>query len=185
MPARRASSAWASPAARRASWIIVASSRSMAQSSRPVGARFNALTSRVRVRMSVMANGGRGVEPYYERGMLEIRSTLHLAMRLVVRLNQLLQRSGAASPGTGLWRAALPAFVALDVAEWHALRRTDRFGLSWRLPLDAFDAAFWAASPKPASGHYDWALLIAIPLGIEAGVRLGWTGLVVPPSLLA
>ena len=131
-----------------------------------------------------MANGGRRVEPYYERGMLEVRSSLHLATRLAVRLNQLLQHSGAASAGTGLWRAALPLFVVLDVVEWHVLRRSDRFGLPWRLPVDALDAAFWAASPHPASGHYDWALLIAIPLGIEAGVRLGWKGLVVPTSLL-
>ena len=130
-----------------------------------------------------MASGGGRVEPYYERGMLEIRTTLHLAMRLVIRLNQMIQQSGAGSVGTGLWRVALPAFVVLDVVMWLQLRRSDRFGLSWRLPLDAFDTAFWAASPQPESGQYDFALLIAIPLGLEAGVRLGWKGLVVPAAL--
>ena len=131
-----------------------------------------------------MAGGGRRVETYYARGMLEIRTSLHLAVRVAVRVNQLLQHSGAASEGTGLWRAALPAFLVLDVVVWLVLRRNDRFGLSWRLPLDAADAAFWTASPLPENGSYDWAVLIAVPLAIETGVRVGWSGLVVPAGLL-
>ncbi|MDQ4068288.1 MAG: hypothetical protein M3203_02225 [Actinomycetota bacterium] len=130
-----------------------------------------------------MRDGGRRVEAYYVRGIVEVRTTVHLTMRLVMRLNQLLMQSGAASAGSGLWRAALPAFVVLDLVTWLVLRRSERFGLAWRLPLDALDAAFWTASPEPESGQYDYALLIAFPLALEAGVRLGWRGLVVPVAL--
>jgi len=132
--------------------------------------------------MAPMAGSGRWAEAYYVRGSIEIRSTLHLSLRLGVRLNQLLQHTGGASAGTGLWRAALPLFVVLDIVSWRRLRRSDNFGLAWRLPLDAADVAFWTASPLPIGGH-DWAVLIAIPIGIEAGVRLGWRGVAVPVAI--
>ena len=132
-----------------------------------------------------MRDGGRRLDSYYAHGMLEIRTTLHLAFRLTIRVNQILETTGAASEGSGLWRVALPAFVALDVAIWFALRRSDRFGLAWRLPLDAFDAAFWTMSPFPPGGQADLAVLIAVPLAVEAGVRMGWRGLVVPGAILA
>ena len=109
--------------------------------------------------------GGR-IESYYARGMLEIRPTLHLALRLTVRFNQAVEPTGAALGGAGPWRLALPFFVALDVVTWLILRRSDRFGLSWRLPLDALDAAFWTLSPLPRSGAADLALLVAIPLAV-------------------
>lgn len=131
-----------------------------------------------------MRTGGVVEEAYYGRGMLEIRSTLHLAVRIGVRVNQAVQQTAATPHQVALWHAALPFFVVLDIVVWLQLRRTDRFGLAWRLPLDALDAAFWVTSPLPASGHYDWAALIAIPLGIEGGVRLGWRGLVIPGTLL-
>lgn len=131
-----------------------------------------------------MATGGRWVEAYYVRGMLEIRPTLHLALRLAVRCNQVLVQSGSASEEAGLWRAALPVFVVLDVVIWLRLRRTEDFGLSWRLPLDAFDVALWAASPLPASGHYELAILVATPLSLEAGVRMGWRGLLVAAAVV-
>lgn len=118
--------------------------------------------------------------------MLEIRTTLHLSFRLAVRANQALTRyGGAGSEGAGLWRAALPAFVVLDLVVWEVLRRDERFGLRWRLPLDALDAAFWAMSPKPLTGNYDSAVVIATPLAVEAGVRLGWRGLVVAAAVFA
>ena len=126
----------------------------------------------------------RGAEAYYARGMLEIRSTLHLSLRIAVRCNQVLQRSGAAAEGTGLWRAALPAFVVLDLVVWRILRRSERFGLAWRLPLDSLDAAFWTLSPHPSSGRYELAVLIAVPLAVEAGVRVGWRALVVPAGVV-
>jgi hypothetical protein len=131
-----------------------------------------------------MATGGWRVESYYARGMLEIRSTLHLAVRLTMRSVMVLDHSGAASEGTGAWRAALPLFMVLDVVVWLVLRRSDRFGLSWRLPLDAVDATFWAMSPEPASGSADFALFLVIPLAVEAGVRMGLRGMVVPAAVL-
>ncbi|HWI03834.1 MAG TPA: hypothetical protein VNT52_08425, partial [Acidimicrobiales bacterium] len=100
--------------------------------------------------------------------MLEIRPTLHLAYRLTVRANQVLEHTGAASEGTGAWRVALPLFVALDITIWLILRRRDDFGLRWRLPVDALDAAFWTLSPLPASGQADLAVLVAVPLAVEA-----------------
>lgn len=133
-----------------------------------------------------MRRGERRLDTYYARGMLEIRTSLHLSIRLAVRANQaLLRYGGAASEGAGLWRAALPAFVVLDLVVWQRLRHSDDSGLRWRLPLDALDAAFWTMSVRPTSGHYDWAVLIAAPLGVEAGVRLGWRGLVVPVAVFA
>ena len=131
-----------------------------------------------------MATGGRGLETYYARAMLEIRTTLHLSQRLGVRVSQLLMVAGAAAPGAGWRRLAVPAFMVLDVAIWAVLRRSDRFGLAWRLPLDALDAAFWTLSPAPGSGDYGWAVMIAVPLAVESGVRLGWRALVVPSTLL-
>lgn len=133
-----------------------------------------------------MATGGGRIDSYYARGMLEIRTTLHIVLRLVIRLNQVLEHYGAASEGAGLlWRLALPAFVVLDVVVWRILRRSDRFGVAWRLPLDAADAAFWTTSAVPASGSSDLALFVAMPLAIEAGVRWGWTAMLVPGALLA
>jgi hypothetical protein len=116
--------------------------------------------------------------------MLEVRSTVHLAVRLAVRVNIALQQSARSPEQPWLWLAAVPFFVALDIAVWLRLGRDDDFGLTWRLPLDTLDAAFWVASPLPASGHYDWAILIAIPLGIEAGVRLGRRAFIVPAAIL-
>ncbi len=130
-----------------------------------------------------MATGGRRIESYYARGMLEIRSTLHLAVRLTMRSIMVIDQSGAASEGAGIWRVALPLFIVLDVLVWLHLRRTDRFGLSWRLPMDATDAAFWTLSPLPASGSSDIALLLVIPLAVEAGVRMGMRGMVVPAAV--
>ena len=131
-----------------------------------------------------MATGGWRIESYYARGMLEIRSTLHLAVRLTMRSIMVIDHAGAASEGTGLWRVALPFFIVLDVVVWLVLRRSDRFGLSWRLPLDASDATFWAMSPEPAMGSADTALFLVIPLAVEAGVRMGLRGMVVPAAVL-
>jgi hypothetical protein len=130
-----------------------------------------------------MATGGWRTESYYARGMLEIRSTLHLAVRLTMRSISVIDQSGAASEGAGIWRVAVLLFVVLDVLVWRHLRRTDRFGLSWRLPMDATDAAFWTLSPLPASGSSDLALLLVIPLAVEAGVRMGWRGMIVPATV--
>jgi len=130
-----------------------------------------------------VADGGERTDSYYARAMLEIRPTLHLSMRVAIRVEQWLQHSGAASKGAGAWHAALPAFVALDLVVYVLLRRSDRFGLVWRLPMDTADAVFWAMSPLPPSGTVDWSTIIVVPLAVEAGVRLGWRGLAVPVTV--
>ncbi len=126
------------------------------------------------------AGGGRAGATYFGGAILESRDTLHLSYRLVIRFAQWTSISGAAAPGAGLWRAALPAFVVLDVVTWMFLRRNPGFGLAWRLPLDAADMAFWSLSPLPFTHIYDVAVLIATPLAVESGFRMGARGLVVP-----
>jgi hypothetical protein len=127
------------------------------------------------------AGGGRAESTYFGRAILESRDTLHLSYRLVVRFYQWTAVSGAAAPGTGLWRTVLPAFVVLDVVTWLVLRRDRSFGLAWRLPMDAADMAFWSLSPSPSMHTYDVAVLIATPLTVEAGFRIGARGLVIVP----
>ncbi|MEA2901394.1 MAG: hypothetical protein QOH36_1281 [Actinomycetota bacterium] len=121
---------------------------------------------------------------YFARAIADSRSTLYLSYRLMIRFVQWTAVSGAAAPGAGLWRAALPLFVLADIAVWRVLRRNQRFGLGWRLLLDAADIAFWSLSPLPISRSYDNAVLVAIPLSIEAGFKIGALGLVVPVALL-
>ena len=131
--------------------------------------------------MSPVTGGShRRLDTYFARGILEARATLFLTVRIAMRFNQFVQPTGAAGEGAHLYRAALPAFVLLDLLVWRALRRSDSFGLAWRLPLDCADMALWATSPLPASGRYDWAILTVLPLAIEAGFRWGWRGLAVP-----
>jgi hypothetical protein len=132
-----------------------------------------------------MGTGGWRIESYYARGMLEIRSSLHLAARLTMRSIMVIDTAGAASEGAGLWRVALPFFMVLDIIVWRVLRRSDRFGLAWRLPLDTADAAFWTMSPKPYSGTVEVALFVVIPLAVEAGVRMGLRGMAVPATVAA
>jgi hypothetical protein len=141
-----------------------------------------------------MGGGGgegwdRSQATYFANGIVQARTVLHLSYRLSIRFGQFFAVSGAAAPGTGLWRAALPAFVAYDVAGWLVLRRDNRFWFRWRLALDTVDAVFWCLSPWPAAGSYDGAVFVAAPLGVEAGFRRGWKGLLVPavvgPAVLA
>ena len=109
---------------------------------------------------------------------------MHLGYRLWVRLLQLFPLYGAAGPGSsGWWRTALVGFAALDIAVWAVLRRSARFGLWWRLPLDALDIALWSLAPNPPT--YDTAALVAFPLGMEAGVRRGLAAAALAPAALA
>jgi hypothetical protein len=130
------------------------------------------------------AGGGRAASTYFARAIVDSRSTIHITYRLVVRLVQWTAVSGAAGPGAGLWRAALPAFVVIDLVTWQVLRRDERFGLGWRLALDCADIAFWSLSPVPASRTYDNAMLIGIPLSIESGFRMGTRAVVVPAVVM-
>ncbi len=126
--------------------------------------------------MAVGTAGDRAESTYFARAIVDSRATLHLSYRLAVRFVQWTAVSGAASPGTGLWRAALPAFVVLDLVTWHLLRRNQRFGLGWRLVLDCADMAFWSLSPLPPSQYYDNAVLIGIPLSARGRVPDGHPG---------
>lgn len=122
----------------------------------------------------------RQLDMYFARGLQESRATLHLAVRLAMRANQVLTISGSAAEAAGVWRAALPAFVVLDVFIWRALRRSHSFGVGWRLPIDVLDAAFWALSPAPPSGHLGFNSFVLLPLAVEAGCRWRLGGMVVP-----
>lgn len=131
------------------------------------------------------ADVGRAERTYFGLAILEGRGTLHLSYRLAVRFVQWTSVSGAAAPGSGIWRTVLPAFVVLDIVTWWALGRSRRFGLGWRAALDAADIAFWSLSPLPPSQVYDTAVLIGVPLSVEAGFRIGVRGWVVPAVGLA
>jgi hypothetical protein len=131
------------------------------------------------------AGGGRAESTYFARAIVDSRSTLHLSYRLAVRYVQWTAIAGAAGPGSGVWRAALPLFVVLDLVTWQILRHNTRFGLRWRLALDCADVAFWSLSPLPPSRTYDNAVLIGIPLSIEAGFRMGTPAVVVPLAVAA
>lgn len=128
--------------------------------------------------------GGRGAgrveSTYFAAAILEGRATLHLVYRLVIRASMYIAVAGAAAPGSGPWRTALPAFVVVDLVTWRILIRDNRFGLWWRMPLDCIDIAFWSLSPLPTSGGYDISMLVGIPLSIESGFRLGAVAALVP-----
>jgi len=135
--------------------------------------------------MAVGRAGDRAESTYFARAIVDSRATLHLSYRLAVRFVQWMSISGAASPGTGWWRAALPVFVVLDLVTWHLLRRNQRFGLGWRLALDCADIGFWSLSPLPPSQLYDNSVLIGIPLSLEAGFRMGIRAMVFPVAVAA
>lgn len=122
----------------------------------------------------------RADDAYFARAILEARSTLHVSYRLAVRTVQLVSVAGAASVGTGMWRGSLPAFALADVLTWLILRRSRRFFLGWRVLVDAVDISFWSLSPRPVSHFYDTAVVIGVPLAVEAGFRMGGFALVVP-----
>jgi len=76
-------------------------------------------------------------------------------------------------------------FVLGDLGLWVFLRHSDRFGFKTRLLLDTIDITVWSLAPYPAVGSYILAVLVGFPLALEAGLRLGLSGLVVPVVALA
>ncbi len=128
--------------------------------------------------------GGSSHASYYAvDAFLVARARFHLAYRLVVRLLQFAAADGGAR--TGAWQLTLMAFLVLDVCLWMALRNPSRFLLKTRLTLDSVDVAIWSLAPYPGDTPYYLAVLVGFPLALEAGLRRGLFGLVVPAVTMA
>ena len=107
------------------------------------------------------------------------RERFHLAYRAAGRLHQVLI---ARSRGPAAGRlGAVGAWTVVDLATAALLNRSPRFGLGPRLFLDVIDTAYWSRHDD----NVELATMPAIPLSIEAGVRLGALGLAAPAANLA
>jgi hypothetical protein len=106
--------------------------------------------------------------------LLAKRDRFHLAYRLASRSYQLLVARSSQTPQRRMSAAAICAIG--DIVGAVALRRTDRFALAPRLAVDAVDGALWAQG----STGLELATMTGVPLAIEAGLRLGVLGLIVP-----
>jgi hypothetical protein len=102
------------------------------------------------------------------------RLRFHLSYRLAARVFQLLV--ARTSPTPHRHRMAATACAVGDVAGALALHRSSRFGLTPRLALDAVDTAAWS---QGGTG-LELAAMTGVPLAIEAGLRIGAAGLIVP-----
>lgn len=120
---------------------------------------------------------------YGTEALFAVRARFFLTYRLAIRLLQFAAADGGAR--TGPWQAALLGFVALDLVQWWFLRNPDRFRLKSRLALDSLDVAVWSFAPYPHGAPYNYAILISIPLALEAGLRSGAAGVVVPAVVIA
>ncbi len=109
-----------------------------------------------------------------------LRDRYFIWWRLAVRFVEAasLVALGRDLHGLGIAAAALCALYDAGLAAW--LRRTGRTGLGWRLALDSVDVTAWSLA---IGGSSDIASLIASPLALEAGLRYGWRGLVVPATV--
>ena len=97
-----------------------------------------------------------------------------MALRLAFRSAQ------AASAWTsGRWKAVIAASVLDDVATAAVLRRSTRALTAPRLVVDGIETAIWSQHP---SANVEVAVQSNLPLAIEAGLRYGAAGLVVPLS---
>lgn len=126
------------------------------------------------------AFSGRETDTYFGRAIVDARPTFNLTYRLGIRLAQFVAFAGAAGPGAGIWRPALPAFCLLDIVIWLLLKRSEKFALPLRLAVDTFDMVFWSLSPVPVRGDFGIAVQIGTPLTVEAGFRIGPWAFVVP-----
>jgi hypothetical protein len=106
-----------------------------------------------------------------------------LAYRLTVRLFQIATLDGGARTTT--WKLLLVGFVVLDVALYRVMGRPNRIGFKTRVALDSADIALWSLAPYPAGVPYVVAVLVGIPLALEAGFRSRLGGVVVPVFALA
>lgn len=112
-------------------------------------------------------------------GVLECRAPLHLGYRWATRAYEAVLGYRA---GSTRQMAAAAACALGDGLVGLALVRSRRVGLPARLAADAVDAAAWSLAVR---GSYDAAVLVGVPLAMEAGMRLGVAGLVAPAASAA
>jgi hypothetical protein len=129
-----------------------------------------------------MASSGSGVPAEPDAGVAArsaalLRNRYFLWWRLAVRVVEAasLVALDRDPHGIGVAAAAICSIFDVGLAAW--LRRSGRLALWPRLTLDTIDMAGWSLAIGTAP---DVAVLTASPLAVEAGMRLGWRGLVVP-----
>src|ERR1035437_1547322 len=124
-------------------------------------------------------DGGMGVgSEHFTRApapsLLSKRERFHLAYRLASRSFQLLVARSSRTPQRHM--AAAAAFAVGDIVSAVALRRSGRIALGPRLAVDAVAAALWSQGDT----GLELATMPGVPLAIEAGLRIGAAGLIVP-----
>jgi hypothetical protein len=108
------------------------------------------------------------------QSLMSKREQFHLAYRLAGRSFQLLIARSSRTPGRHVAGAAICAVG--DIASAIALRRSDRFALGPRLAIDSLDSALWSQGTT----GLELATMPGVPLAIEAGLRIGLAGVIVP-----
>ena len=109
-----------------------------------------------------------------EPSLLSKRERFHLAYRLAGRSFQLLIARSSRMPRRHITAAA--ACAVGDIVSAIVLRRSSRFAVGPRLAIDALDNALWSQGPT----GLELATMPGVPLAIEAGLRIGVAGLIVP-----
>ena len=109
-----------------------------------------------------------------------MRDRYFIWWRLSVRFVEAASLVALGRDGHGIGVAAAVACALYDVGLAMWLRRTGRSALWWRLGLDSIDVAAWSHA---IGGPSAVASLAATPLALEAGLRFGWRGLVVPAAV--
>lgn len=116
-----------------------------------------------------------GTDIVFGRTLLRKRARFHTTIRLATRIAQVgLARGSRSSRRRTVIGAVASALV--DVGVGAVLRSSEEFALWPRLVADAADTAVWSLGHDRA----DLASLTGTPLAMEAGVRLGRRGVVVP-----
>jgi len=118
---------------------------------------------------------GDGADIVFGQALLRRRARFHTTLRLATRVAQVGQARGSRSSRRAtVLGAAL--FAVVDAGLGVALEHTEAFGLWPRLVADAGDTALWSLCHDQG----DLASLTGVPLAMEAGIRMGARGLVVP-----
>src|SRR5215471_15693319 len=106
-----------------------------------------------------------------------LRNRYFVWWRLSVRFVEAASLVALGRDAHGLGVAAAVGCAMYDVALAAWLWYEPRPSLWWRLVLDAVDVALWSWA---IGNSPDVAALIASPLALQAGLQLGWRGLVMP-----